>query len=67
MNADNVGLKCEKFTQIRMRTRSGTLKDLVDSFSTKFTLDNCGNGAANTSTISQKLGLFNFGSIKQKS
>ena len=65
VNADNVGLKCEKFTQIRMRTRNGILKDLVDSYSTKFTLDNCSNGS-NTGLISQKLGFFNFGSINKK-
>jgi hypothetical protein len=70
INADSVGLKCEKFTQIRMRTRNGTLKDLIDSYSTKFTLDNCANGMVLNSSlnnISHRLGFgFNFSSIKQR-
>jgi hypothetical protein len=70
VNADNVGLKCEKFTQIRMRTRHGTLKDLIENHSTKTTLENAhsggGVGGKLNGTISQKLGLFNFGSLKQK-
>ena len=61
-----MGLRCEKFTQIRMRGRNGALRDIIESYSTKFTLENCANGASNSSLISQKLGLFNFGSIKQK-
>lgn len=65
VNADNVGLRCEKFTQIRMRTRHGALKDLVDSYSTKLTLENCAYGGSSNGVV-QKLGLFNFGSIKQK-
>jgi hypothetical protein len=67
VNADNVGLKCEKFTQIRMRTRHGKLKELIENFSTKTTLENSSNGKSNSGgIISQKLHLFNFGSLKQK-
>jgi hypothetical protein len=65
INADNVGLRCGKFTQIRMRTRNDTIKDLVNNYSTKFNLDNCGNGVA-TNSMAHKFSLFNFGSIKQK-
>lgn len=65
VNADNVGLKCEKFTQIRMRTRHGTLKDLIESHSTRTTLENSSHGKLN-GTISQKLGIFNFGSLKHR-
>lgn len=69
INADSVGLKCEKFTQIRTRTRNGTLKDLVDQYSTKFTLETGANGLALNSglnNLSQRLAMFNFNSIKQK-
>jgi hypothetical protein len=61
INADNVGLKCDKFNQIRMRTRNGILKELVENYSTKFNLDQSSNY-----NVVQKLGLFNFGSIKHK-
>ncbi len=39
INADNAGLKCEKFTQMNMRARNGILKDLVMDYATKTSLD----------------------------
>ena len=39
INADNAGLKCEKFTQMRMRARNGVLKDLALNYTTKTNLD----------------------------
>lgn len=42
VNADNAGLKCDKFTQIRMRAQHGILKEFSQLYSTKLTLDNCG-------------------------
>jgi hypothetical protein len=55
INAENAGLKCEKFTQMNMRARNGILKDLALDYVTKTSLDS-----------SHKFGLFSFGSIKQK-
>lgn len=55
INADNAGLRCDKFVQMRMRARNGALKDLVLNYCTKTTLES-----------SSRFGLFNFGSIKQK-
>ena len=52
-----------------MRTRNGALKDLIDNFSTKFTLENCANGLVlNTglNNLSHRLGLFSLSSIKQR-
>ncbi len=69
INADNVGLKCEKFTQIRMRTRNGTLKDLAGMYATKFTMENCANGMVLNSglnNIGHRLAMFNFSSMKHK-
>ena len=66
VNADSVGNKIGIFTQIRMRTRKDALEDLVAKYSSKFTLDNCGNGLANAGTLAQKLHMFNFGSIKPR-
>jgi hypothetical protein len=63
VNADNAGLRCEKFTHIKMRAKNGALKELALNCSTKLTLDNCGNGL---NSVAQKFGLFNFGSIKHK-
>lgn len=65
VNADNAGLKCDKFTQIRMRAQHGILKEFSQLYSTKLTLDNCGFNGNNNSVMS-KFGLFNFGSIKLK-
>jgi hypothetical protein len=65
VNADNVGLRCEKFTQIRMRNRHGILKDIVENFSSKTSIENISSGFS-TNSVVQKFGLFNFGSIKQK-
>ncbi len=64
-----MGLKCEKFTQIRMRTRNGTLKDLAGTYATKFTMENCANGMVLNSglnNIGHRLAMFNFSSIKHK-
>ena len=67
VNADSVGNKIGIFTQIRMNTRKYALEDLVEKYSTKFTLDNCGNGFANGGGgLAHKLHLFNFGSIKPR-
>lgn len=63
VNADNVGLKCEKFTQIRMRTRHGMLKDLIGKYATKTRLEH-GAGAKASSGI--KLGFFTFGGLRPK-
>lgn len=63
VNADSAGLKCEKFTQIKMRAQQGTLKELAANFSSKISLANCGTIS---SSVAQKFGLFNFGSVKQK-
>ena len=72
VNADSVGNKIGIFTQIRMRTRKDALEDLIAKHSTKFTLDNCGNGLANShhsssgSSLAHKLAMFGFGSVKQR-
>ncbi len=65
MNADNAGLKCDKFTQIRMRAQHGILKEFSQLYSTKLTLENCGY-TGNSNSVMSKLGIFNFGSIKLK-
>ena len=52
-----------------MRTRNGALKDLIDNYTTKFTLENCANGLVlNTglNNLSHRLGLFSLSSIKQR-
>jgi hypothetical protein len=48
-----------------MRTRHGLLKDLGQTYLTKCTLENVGNGF-NASGMALKFAIFNFGSIKQK-
>ena len=50
-----------------MNTRKYALEDLVEKYSTKFTLDNCGNSFANGGGgLAHKLHMFNFGSIKPR-
>lgn len=64
VNADAAGLRCEKFTHIKMRAQQGTLKELIQNYSTKVTLANMSTSISGS--VAQKLGLFNFGSVKQK-
>ena len=54
------GLRCEKFMQIRMRTRNGTLADLVDTYSSKLTLEQCapGGNSGGATGMAHKLAMF---------
>ena len=60
VNGDNAGLRCEKFMQIRMRTRNGTLADLVDTYSSKLTLEQCapGGNSGGATGMAHKLAMF---------
>jgi hypothetical protein len=55
VNADSAGLRCEKFTQIKMRAKNGTLKELALNYSSKLTLDNCGTSI---NSVAQKVRTF---------
>ena len=67
INADNAGLRCNKFSQMKMRARHGALNEMATKFATKFTLESCGySGNGGNGGVGSKFGLFNFGSIKQK-